>query len=120
MPLYGAPLPITITNYHYILAFVFLGALVWLVVSQRHSRLFIFSVLFYILSTFFLYRYDLRDLNFVADRFMYLPSLGFCFFLGRFFENRLSTRKFVSGIFGWMFVFLFRCKNIQSNKDLEK
>jgi len=92
IPLYGAPLPVTITNYHYIVALIITCFLIWLIVKYRHNRLFMFGFLFFFLSTFFLYRYDLRDLHFVADRFMYLPSIGICFVLGKVFTDQIEKK----------------------------
>ena len=52
---------------------------------------FIFAMAFYFFSIFFLLRYDeAKDANIVADRFMYLPSLGFCFLLGYGFQRVLE------------------------------
>ncbi len=54
---------------------------------SRKNRLFCFSFLFYFCSIFFLLRWDQYDTNIVADRFMYLPSLGLCLWLGIIFES---------------------------------
>jgi tetratricopeptide (TPR) repeat protein len=46
----------------------------------RRNRWYMFGFGFYFLSIFFLLRFDVaRDTNVVADRWMYLPSLGFCY-----------------------------------------
>ncbi len=81
--IYHLPAPVALTNLNYVFAiFVFvilLGGL-W---HFRRNRLFVFANFFYILSIFFLLRMDHRaDLNVVGDRFLYLPMLGWCMFLG--------------------------------------
>ena len=49
---------------------------------------------FYFFSIFFLLRFDEgKDANVVADRFMYLPSLGFCFLLGYGFQRVLEWKN---------------------------
>lgn len=58
----------------------------------RRNRIFIFANLFYFASIFFLLRLDHQaDINVVGDRFMYLPMLGWCLFLGDF-AVKLWTR----------------------------
>lgn len=52
--------------------------LVFLLWMFRKHTLVIFSFLFYFLSIFFLLRCDTTHFHVVADRFMYLPSAGFC------------------------------------------
>ena len=60
----------------------------WLIVSVagvvvlRRHRLLVLAFLFYIVSTFFLWRFDAFDVTVVGDRFMYIPSIGFCLLLG--------------------------------------
>ena len=55
----------------------------------RRNTWFVFAVFFYFLSIFFLLRFDeTKDVNTVADRFMYLPSLGFCFLAGLWLNPR--------------------------------
>ena len=49
----------------------------------RKNRWFGFAVCYFMFSVFFLLRFDLgRDIQVVADRFMYLPSMGICLWLG--------------------------------------
>jgi tetratricopeptide (TPR) repeat protein len=87
MPIYWLPYPLSLGNIAYIKAAaifaLFAAAVIWL----RKDRWFIFAVLFFAGSGFFLWRYDYADVSVVADRFMYLPSLGFCFFFGWLFER---------------------------------
>ncbi|HBO96694.1 MAG TPA: hypothetical protein DE315_06655 [Candidatus Omnitrophica bacterium] len=89
---YHLPAPVALTNPAYavsVLVFVVLLASLW---CFRRNRLFVFANLFYILSIFFLLRADHNvGLNVVGDRFLYLPMLGWCMFLGDFCVN-LWTR----------------------------
>jgi tetratricopeptide (TPR) repeat protein len=88
-PLYALPEPVTLTHPEYLLAVgVFMACLVLILLGRRH-RLILFAALFYFLSIFFLLRYDARvDLGIVADRFMYLPSLGLCVLVASWFARR--------------------------------
>ena len=46
------------------------------------------AALYYLFSIFFLFRYDNAvDKNIVADRFMYLPSLGICILVGHWVDQ---------------------------------
>lgn len=81
--IYGAPQPVAITTPAYGAAVVLVIGLGVLAVIFRRNRLFIFSLSYYVLSIFFLVRWDAAaDANLVADRFMYLPSVGFCLLIG--------------------------------------
>ena len=103
VPLYRLAKPVTLTNPEYFLSLAVLVLVVLaaarLSVNQsrlyvgtvqdsapgapRRHKWFVFAVLFYFLSVFFLLRFDeTKDVNVVADRFMYLPSLGLCLLLG--------------------------------------
>lgn len=82
-PLYQLPQPVNLANPEYLLALIFLAGLAAAMFFWRKDRLFIFSVLFYFGSIFFLFQFDTNGgPNPVADRFMTLPSLGFCLWLG--------------------------------------
>jgi len=88
VPLYSLPKPVSLGNSEYVFAVVFFAVMIWAIVRFRKNRWFIFAFLFYFLSIFFLLRFDDKgDAAVVADRFMYLPSLGFCFFLGMMIES---------------------------------
>ncbi len=83
VPLHRLAKPVLLTNPEYFLSLAVLVLVVLAVIRLRHHRWFAFAVLFYFLSIFFLLRFDeTKDLNIVADRFMYLPGLGLCFLLG--------------------------------------
>lgn len=67
-----------------------LGIWIFLVYHFRHNRIFLFANIFYVFSIFFLLRADHTHESsfgselqyFVANRFMYLPSLGYCALAG--------------------------------------
>jgi len=82
-PVYSLPKPVAIFYFPYSLAFIFFVVILFLIFHFRKERLFIFAWAFYYLSIFFLLRTDtITNLNLVSDRFMYLPSLGFCLLFG--------------------------------------
>ncbi len=86
VPMYVLPQPVAFSNPAYPLSLAAFGMLVSALLVFRRSRWFLFSVFFYTASIFFLLRVDLdpaAGVNLVADRFMYLPALGFCLLLGR-------------------------------------
>lgn len=74
------------------------------------NRLVFFSFMFYVCGTFFLWRCDLGvDLNYVAARFMYLPSIGFCILTGICFEQlfRHSKLRYFIGPFLFILIISF-------------
>jgi tetratricopeptide (TPR) repeat protein len=83
VPLHRLAKPVLLTNPEYFLSLAVVALVVLALVRLRRNKWFVFAVLFYFLSIFFLLRFDeTKDVNTVADRFMYLPSLGFCLLLG--------------------------------------
>lgn len=81
--LFRLPQPVAWSNPEYFLSVLALIFLSIAVIRWRRHKWFVFAVLFYFLSIFFLLRFDeMKDVNTVADRFMYLPSAGFCLLLG--------------------------------------
>ncbi len=88
LPLYQLPKPVTLTNAPFAISFVLFVLLVTLLIVFRRNRFLIFAFLYYLGSIFFLLRYDDRiDMSLVADRFMYLPSLGICILAGFYFDR---------------------------------
>ncbi len=83
VPLYQLPKPVNLLNPHYFLAGITFIVIIFCLIRYRKNKWIIFAFLFYFISVFFLLRFDdLLDKSIVADRFMYLPSLGFCLLLG--------------------------------------
>lgn len=94
LPLYQLPQPVTLINPQYLISLFGFVAIVCLSVFLRKNKWFIFSILFYVCSIFFILRFDGKvDVSIVADRFMYLPCLGFCFLLGNIIEHRLNLPR---------------------------
>lgn len=94
VPVYQLPKPIVFLAPEYLLSAVVVCLLVLAMVRFRKSSWFIFALCVYIFSIFFILRYDEgRDINIVADRFMYLPSLGFCYLLGYGFQALWDGRS---------------------------
>jgi len=89
LPIYRLPPPVSLSNHNFALSLLLFLCIIFLLIRFRKNRMVMFSFFFYFLSIFFLLRMDkIYDLNVVADRYMYLPSLGFCL-LGGFLSQRL-------------------------------
>ncbi len=100
LPLYQLPQPINLWNASYASSILIMAGLLTGMFWFRKNRLFLFGCWFYILSTFFIWRYDNTvDVTIVGDRFMYLPSLGICLWLaavlGEKLKNKHSEKRFV-------------------------
>jgi tetratricopeptide (TPR) repeat protein len=81
--LYPLPVPVSITSAVYLLAVMLLILILMIFLRYHQNRWLTFAGLFYFFSIFFLLRFDSgHDVNPVADRFMYLPSVGICLALG--------------------------------------
>ncbi|MFA5259954.1 MAG: tetratricopeptide repeat protein, partial [Candidatus Omnitrophota bacterium] len=96
-PLYNWPGPVSWAQEAYrnaLLAGMALGGSVYLL---RKKRWFYFPVMFYVAAIFLVLRTSPHGagLTPVADRYMYLPSLGFCLALGAAYEglSRVAERK---------------------------
>ncbi|HQP10435.1 MAG TPA: hypothetical protein PKV41_03540, partial [Candidatus Omnitrophota bacterium] len=81
VPIYYLPQPVTLSHFEYLSAVMIFGFLAFVIFRWRKQDWLVFAMAFYLLSIFFLLRYDEtpEGPNIVADRFMYMPSLGFCF-----------------------------------------
>ncbi len=85
--LYKLPKPILISNFSYGEAAVIFILVLWALFNFHRLRWLIFAFAFYAASIFFVLRFDnASDANVVADRFMYIPSVGFCLLLGVAYE----------------------------------
>ncbi len=91
-PIYWA---IEITPFLYFLGISSFFVIFWLVFKKKEDRWFTFSFMLYAAMIFMLIRFNnLDETDIVADRFMYLPSLGLCFLWGLWCDNlihRLPT-----------------------------
>lgn len=94
VPHYIPTLPMSIFRFEYWSSIVVIGAS--LVAFWKYAnRWFRLAFLWYFLSIFFLLNLDYgRVMQMVADRYMYLPSVGFCFFLGYALEKVLGSKLF--------------------------
>ncbi|PIW63330.1 MAG: hypothetical protein COW13_02010, partial [Candidatus Omnitrophica bacterium CG12_big_fil_rev_8_21_14_0_65_50_5] len=81
-PIYTRPEPIVLLNPSYLAAIVFLVLFILIMIRFRNHRWLIFAGLFYFFSIFFLFPFNAFKFNVVNDRYMYLPSAGFCFLFG--------------------------------------
>ncbi len=94
VPIYRLPKPVSFANIEYIFALVILLILIFIFIKFRKNRWLIFGLAYFFLSAFFLFRFDDKaDINVVADRFMYLPSLGICLWLGAVIERFWSQAR---------------------------
>ncbi len=98
LPHYELPQPVLFAHQSYMASIGLLILLAYLIYFFRRNRWFIFAVAFYFFSIFFLLRFDkANDINIVADRFMYLPSVGFCILFG-ILINRILKVDFTKRI----------------------
>ena len=95
-PIYEFPEPINWGNMELTGSVLLFCLYVWILWRCRGRRWFMFANAYFLFSIFFLVR--LRPdsgVHVVADRFMYLPSLGFCFLIG------ICCERFVVRIRRW-------------------
>jgi len=98
-PLYTLPEPINLQNPYFFLAIALFAAAILAVLFFRKNRLWIFACGFYIISIFYLLRFNTAgDTPVVADQYMYLASLGFCIFIGFHVDRFMATTKKVRTI----------------------
>jgi len=94
IPIYDIAYPVSIMNPEYFSAFFIVFAVLLLMIFGRMHRWLIFSFGFFFLSIFFLLRFDYGfDSQPVADRFMYLPSLGFSLMLAFILEKIFAQSR---------------------------
>ena len=94
VPIYELPQPIDLGVYEYyisVMAFILILYSFW---RFRRNKWYIFAVGYFFFSIFFLLRWDAGyDTNMIADRFMYLPGLGFCLLLGKWLDEFWYERR---------------------------
>ncbi|MBF0571593.1 MAG: tetratricopeptide repeat protein [Candidatus Omnitrophica bacterium] len=91
--LYPLPQPIALTNWPYAASVVMFISILASLIHWRSNRLLIFAFAYYFLSIFFILRFDtMREYSVVSDRFMYLPCLGFCLYIGAGLEQCLRSK----------------------------
>ncbi len=93
IPLYTTPEPITLSNPIYLLSLFILVIFIDFMIKSWKNRWVMFGLVFYLGTIFFLFRFNpMANLNVVADRFIYLPSIGLCLLSGLFL-NRIQNKK---------------------------
>lgn len=87
-PVYSLSEPVSLLNPSYSFSFFMLCFFIFVLIRFRRNKWILFAFLFYFLSIFFLLRSHVDfEFEIVADRFMYLPSIGFCLLVGFIFER---------------------------------
>jgi len=107
-PLYPVPEPMNFTNSHFLFSIIVLLLILYCVIFKR-NRWVNFACGYYFFSIFFLIKFDSQETVIVADRYMYLPSLGFCLLIGLFFDEiikRLKTKSALYSLTGRLVMFL--------------
>jgi len=100
---YLLPHPIALSNWPYALSLGMFILIIGILIRWRKNRFMIFAFAFYILSIFFILRFDEKvDFTVVSDRFMYLPCLGFCLGAG-FVLDRWGSVKYLK--IGFILIF---------------
>lgn len=90
-PIYNVPKPIGFAHIDYNIAFIIFGIFIYMMIRHHQNRWLRFAFFYYFASIFFIIRMKTEiHVSTVADRFMYLPSLGFCLLIGYFIDDRLS------------------------------
>lgn len=98
IPLYQLPLPINWSMPAYWAALGLCLLMILLVIFFRKNRWVVFAALFFILSIALVLGLNPSTvLSVVDDRYMYLPSLGFCFLAGVF----VSGKVWADAAFSW-------------------
>ena len=113
--IHALPEPVALTHPAYLFSLLTFVFVLTAFLRFRGNRIFVFALLYYFFSIFFLLRFDdTVDITLVADRFMYLPSLGICFALGvaaqslvsRFAEKKGRDKQVMSYL-ALIFLLLF-------------
>ena len=106
-PLYATPSPVSLENPEILFSVILFAVYAACLARYRGNRWFFFANGFFVASIFFLVRLRTSwGLHEVADRFMYLPSAGFCLLLGLGVErlflraraNKQATAALVLGL----------------------
>lgn len=94
-PYYVFPVPVSWTNWHFAVPFFSLVLLAGAVWVFRRRRVLVFAALFYAVSILPVLRVNPA---LVADRFMYLPSLGLCLVFAAAAERIFLKVKSIRGV----------------------
>ncbi|MBI5023508.1 MAG: tetratricopeptide repeat protein [Candidatus Omnitrophica bacterium] len=122
-PLYATPSPVSLENPEILFSVILFAGYAACLARYRGNRWFFFANGFFIASIFFLVR--LRSswgLHEVADRFMYLPSAGFCLLLGLGVERlflRAGARKAANVVLAVALALLFLVLGAQTYRQTQ-
>ena len=126
IPVYQLPKPISIFNAEYLAALGLVFLIAYGLFRFKQNRWFYFACFFYFFSIFPALRFDdvkeVWNFSVVADRFMYLPSLGVCFFLGIISDkflakfSRHNSWKIISYVSLAVVLMILSCKTFAQTK----
>lgn len=124
VPVYPVVEPVHLGDPVYLAALLLFVAVCASLIMFSRNRWWIFAVGFYFLSIFFLFRFDpMTDIHVVADRFMYLPCLGFCLLFGAAVERVIKYFEIRHILFGpviktllCVVVFLLALKSMEQTR----
>jgi len=112
LPIYEPSNPIFLTQPIYLFSVIgFLSFIVSLIIFRKH-RWYLFAGLFFLSTICIFLRYDVRNYpSWVADRYMYIPSLGFCLFFGYLwvlFDKKILAKPLIKrASIGGIFIIVF-------------
>ncbi|MBI3617940.1 MAG: tetratricopeptide repeat protein [Candidatus Omnitrophica bacterium] len=122
-PLYATPSPVSLENPEILFSVILFAGYAACLARYRGNRWFFFANGFFVASIFFLVR--LRSswgLHEVADRFMYLPSAGFCLLFGLGVERlflRAGARKAANVVLAVALALLFLVLGAQTYRQTQ-
>ncbi len=97
LPHYELPQPVLWNHPLYISAMILFLVFVYSIYRFRHNRYYVFAWAYYFLSIFFVLKTSpetsIGNLSLLGDRFMYLPCLGFCLWIGVSIDGLWQARK---------------------------
>lgn len=131
-PIYVLPKPVSLFSLDYFLAIVIFTVILVSFWFARKNKWVVLGFVFYFLSIFFVIPLEaVKDNNIIADRFLYLPSLGFCLLsavgvtkLHRFLLNQEAILRYLFSsavvilIFGLMLLTFNQSLVWQNSKSL--
>ena len=91
---YPYPKPDAIPFYYYLSPLPVLALVAWVLRTARAGRVVMFGFGFFFLNIFFLLQIQGAGKAFMADRFTYIPYLGFFYLMGYYF-NRLESGEWM-------------------------
>ncbi len=95
-PIYVLPQPIALTNPIYASALIFVTAFFVGLWRLPKKSWVVFPMLFYVATMFFVFRFDEgNDINIVADRFLYIPSLMLSIACGVWFARFWQKARYL-------------------------